>query len=149
MVSGIGCIFDGEKARENFASAQKKMTNIYDRRAKIRNFSPGDQVLALLPLVCSPFQTKFHGTFTVLHQVSKQNYLLSTPKRRKSTQLCHVNLLKPYYTCELPFCEHVPQQTVRPVLVTYTVGRCSTAAGVSVQEEDGVVSPMKAGCWVV
>ena len=82
----------GERARDNLASAQRKMKNIHDRKAKTRNFSPGDQVLALLPLVCSLFQAKFHGPFTVLRKLSEQNYLLSTPKRRKSTQLCHVNL---------------------------------------------------------
>lgn len=30
-------------------------------------------------------------------QVTDLNYLIATPERRKSTQLCHVNLLKPYY----------------------------------------------------
>ena len=92
-------------------------------------------------LVCSPFQAKFHGPFSILRKVSEQNYLLSTPKRKKSTQLCHVNLLKPYYSRESPFCERVPQQTVKPVLVTDTVGRHSPAAEMSVQVEDGVVSP--------
>lgn len=29
--------------------------------------------------------------------MSDQNYLIATPDRRSSTQLCHVNLLKPYY----------------------------------------------------
>lgn len=32
--------------------------------------------------------------------MSEQNNILSTPNRRKSTQLCHVNLLKPYYVRE-------------------------------------------------
>ena len=32
----------GEKARENLASPQKKMKNLYDGRAKTRKFSPGD-----------------------------------------------------------------------------------------------------------
>ena len=62
-------------------------------------FSPGDQVLALLPIVTSPFQAKFSGPHTVVKQISEQNYIISTPKRRKPTQLCHVNLLKPYYSC--------------------------------------------------
>ena len=30
-------------------------------------------------------------------KLSDTNYLIATPQRRKSTQLCHVNLLKPYY----------------------------------------------------
>lgn len=40
--------------------------------------------------------------YTVLKQVSDQNYIISTPEHRKSMQLCHVNLLKPYYA-------HTPQ----------------------------------------
>ncbi len=48
----------------------------------------------------SPFQAKFTGPFTVVRRVSNQNYLLPTPKRRKVTQLCHLNVLKPYYARE-------------------------------------------------
>ena len=94
----------GERAKESLASAQTKMKNLYDCNAEIHQFSPGDQVLVLLPLVGSPFQAKFHGPFTVLRQISEQNYLLSTPKRKRNTQFCHVNLLKPYYTRGSQFC---------------------------------------------
>ena len=80
------------------------MKRLYDRKAEQQQLSPGDQVLALLPVVIalfpvvsSPFQAKFTDLFTVLRQLSDQNYLLSTPGRRKSTQLCHVNSLKPFY----------------------------------------------------
>ncbi len=61
-------------------------------------FSPGDQVLALLPIANSPFLAKYTGPYRVVRQVSDLNYLLSTPNRRRSTQLCHINLLKSYYT---------------------------------------------------
>ena len=90
----------GEMAREKLSSAQGKKKRLYDRKTEQRSFSPGDQVLALLPMVNSPFQARFSGPFTVLHQVSDQNVLLSTPKRRKATQLCHINLLKSYYANE-------------------------------------------------
>ena len=59
---------------------QVKMKHLYDRKAEQHQFSPGHRVLALLPLVTAPFQAKFTGPFTVLRQVSEQNYLLSTPK---------------------------------------------------------------------
>lgn len=45
-----------EKAQECLATAQIKMKHLHDRKAEIHQFSPGDQVLALLPLVGSPFQ---------------------------------------------------------------------------------------------
>ena len=56
--------------------------------------------MALLPIVGSPFQAKFMGPYTVVKQLSEQNYLVATPGRRKHNQLCHVNLLKPYLARE-------------------------------------------------
>jgi len=90
----------GEMAKEKLSSAQGKMKRLYDRKTEQRGFSPGDQVLALFPIVKSPFQAQFTGPFTVLRQVSDQNDVLSTPKRRKATQLCHVNMLNPSYARE-------------------------------------------------
>lgn len=87
-----------ELAKEKLSSAQDKMKRLYDRRAVRRVFSQGDKVLALLPMVGSPFQAKFLGPYTVVKQLSEQNYLVATPERRKHHQLCHVNLLKPYYS---------------------------------------------------
>lgn len=86
----------GELAKEKLGSVQDKRKHLYDHNPENRVFSPGDQVLALLPIVSSPFQAKFTG-HTVLKRISEQYYIISTPSRRKSTQLCHVNLLKPYY----------------------------------------------------
>ena len=54
------------------------MKKRYDRRAELRELSVGDRVLALCPLVSSPFQGKFMGPYTVVKWVSDQNYLLST-----------------------------------------------------------------------
>ena len=115
----------GELAKEKLASAQVKVKRLYDRKAEQHQFSPGDRVLALLPMVTSPFQAKFTGPFTVLRQVSEQNYLLSTPKRRKSTQLCHVNLLKPYFERAPPVSDSSGKEqdrSVRSVSVAATVG---------------------------
>ncbi|KAL2076463.1 hypothetical protein ACEWY4_027927 [Coilia grayii] len=84
-------------ASENLSKAQKKMKRLYDRRAEERTFHPGDQVLALLPVPGSPFCAKFSGPYVIVRQVTDVDYLLSTPDRKRSTQLCHINLLKPYY----------------------------------------------------
>ena len=48
-------------------------------------------------LVGSPFQAKFSGSYTVTRKVSDLIYLISTPDRKKSVQLCHIHLLKPYF----------------------------------------------------
>ena len=80
--------------------------------------------LAPPEVLSSPFQARFTGPFTVLRQVSEQNYLLSTPKRRKSTQLCHVNLLKPYFERVPPVSDSSGKEqdrSVRSVSVAATV----------------------------
>lgn len=114
----------GELAMEKLASAQVKMKRLYDRKAEQHQFSPSDHVLALLPIVTSPFQAKFTGPFTVLRQISEQNYL-SLPKCRKSTQLCHVNLLKHYFENVPPVSDSSGKEqdrSVRSVSVAATVG---------------------------
>lgn len=79
------------------------MKQTYDRQTELPEFSPGDRLLALLPLVTSPFQAKYCGPFTVLCKVSELNYLIETPGNRKSLRLRHVNLLKPCHS-------HCPDQ---------------------------------------
>ena len=43
------------------------------------------------------FAHKVRGPLSVLKE-GLQDYVIATPNRRKSSQLCHVNLLKPYYS---------------------------------------------------
>lgn len=88
----------GELAKERLELSQRKMKQKYDKQAELREFSPGDRVLALLPLVSSPFQAKYYGPFTVLRKVSDLNYLIETPGHRKTSKLCHINLLKSYHS---------------------------------------------------
>ncbi len=98
----------GELAKEKLECSQKKMKLRYDGQAELREFSPGDHVLALLPLVSSPFQAKYSGPFIVLRKVSDLNYLIETPGHRKSSKLCHVNLLKGYHSRDLRKGEGTP-----------------------------------------
>lgn len=102
----------GGMARERLHTAQGKMKKLYDRRSGRQEFSPGDRVLALMPIVGSPFQAKYSGPYTVTDKLSELNYLIATPGRRKSKQLVHVNLLKPYYGR----VADVEQSGVRPAL---------------------------------
>lgn len=81
------------------------MKQLFDRNSEVREFSPGDQVLALLPLPASPFRAKFSGPYIVTRRISELNYFISTPDRKKSEQLCHVNLLKPYYSRDQTDCK--------------------------------------------
>lgn len=98
------------------------MKLLYDRQAERREFSPGDQVLMLSPVVGSPFQAKYAGPYTVKQKISAQNYVIATPKRRKSSRLCHVNLLKPYYSRVSPVLpESSCKGTISPSLTVDSV----------------------------
>uniref|UniRef100_A0A3B4ZKQ1 Gypsy retrotransposon integrase-like protein 1 n=1 Tax=Stegastes partitus TaxID=144197 RepID=A0A3B4ZKQ1_9TELE len=111
-------VIAGGMAREKLRVSQDTMKNIYDRHTERHEFSPGDQVLMLRPVVGSPFQAKYTGPCTVAEKISDLNYLIETPGRRKSSQLCHVNLLKPYYQRASDGCI---DGVVRPILVVDSV----------------------------
>lgn len=106
-------------ARFHLETAQGKMKQLYDRQAEVHVFCPGDQVLGNLLVVGLPFQARFAGPYSIIRQVSDLNDLISTPDRQKTTQLCHVNMLKPYF----------PRSSggeVKPVALVFSVfGRCS------------------------
>lgn len=51
----------GKLASENLVKAQCKMKTWFDRRSEYREFSPGDQVLLLLPVTGSSFLARFAG----------------------------------------------------------------------------------------
>ncbi|XP_074653661.1 uncharacterized protein LOC141907818 [Tubulanus polymorphus] len=76
--------------------AQGRMKTWYDKKARNREFKKDDKVLVLFPLKGHPFKAKFHGPYVVQEKVNDVNYIVSTPDRRKATQLCHVNMLKRY-----------------------------------------------------
>ena len=73
------------------------MKTKYDKHTVSRTFEPGEKVLALLPIPGRPLQARYFGPCIVDKKVSDLNYILLTPDRRKQKQLCHVNMLKPYY----------------------------------------------------
>ena len=85
-----------ELARVNLVSAQKSMKARCDQGTVDRKFEPGQKVLALLPVPGSPLQAKFFGPYVIAKKLSDLNYVVTTPDRRKETQLGHVNMLKPY-----------------------------------------------------
>jgi len=83
-------------AKKKLGKSQVKMQQRFDRKAKVREFQVGEQVLALLSLPANPFQAKFTGPYKIVKRLSDNNYLLNTPDRRKKVQVCHSNLLKLY-----------------------------------------------------
>ena len=85
-----------EAAQTNLKLAQSKMKLRYDENAKDRNFEPGDEVHALLPIPGKPLQAIYYGPYTVDKKLSDVYYIVNTPGRRKHKQLCHINMLKKY-----------------------------------------------------
>ena len=81
-------------ATEHATQQRTKAKRWYDRRAALRTFVPGDKVLVLLPIPGKPLHAKFHGPYTVEEQLGPVDYVISTPDRRKTKRVCHVNLLK-------------------------------------------------------
>ncbi len=114
--------------------SQSKMKKLYDRHTERQEFSPGDQVLALMPIVGSPFQAKYIGPYTVSEKSSDLNYIVETPGRKKARRLYHVNLLKPYYkrVVEIDSGQDVKNVVCPALLVT---------SEVLTQESDGVPEP--------
>ena len=85
-----------EFSHNNLIHSQDKMKHLFDKKAKLREFHPGDQVLMYYPIPGAPLREKYLGPYEVLKRTSKVKYVISTPDRRRPTQLVHVNLLKPY-----------------------------------------------------
>ena len=98
-----------EFAQKNLKSAQHRMKRWYDKKARCRDFNPGDNVLVLLPIHGNPLQARYSGPYTIEQRVNDVDYVVNTPDRRKERRLCHINMLKPY--CEKGQVE-VPVTTV-------------------------------------
>ena len=59
----------GQLSRENLLQAQEWQQRLYNRGARLRQFSPGDKVLALLPSSNSKLLAKWQGPFVVTRRV--------------------------------------------------------------------------------
>ena len=47
-----------------------------------------------MPMPGKRLHAKYHGPYTVEQQLGPVDYVISTPDRRKTKRVCHVNLLK-------------------------------------------------------
>ena len=86
-----------EIARKNLTQAQSRMKTWFDKKTKNRQFNVGEKVLALLPIPYQPLQARYSGPYVITKKVSKVDYIIDTPDRRKSQRLCHINMLKAYH----------------------------------------------------
>lgn len=85
-------------AKETLGESQRSMKKHYDQSALSRSFAKGEKVLALLPVPGSTLSAKFSGPYVVQEKLSETDYVISTPERRRKSRVCHINMLKPYYS---------------------------------------------------
>ena len=50
----------------------------------------------MFPIPGHPLQARYHGPYVIESKVVEVDYIVKTPDRRKSRQLCHINMLKEY-----------------------------------------------------
>ncbi|GFV07680.1 retrovirus-related Pol polyprotein from transposon 412 [Trichonephila clavipes] len=76
---------------------QAKRKTWYDKNAVKREFKDGDLVLVLATSRANRLAVQWIGSGTILNKISETNYLVEIPSRRETSQIYHINMLKPYY----------------------------------------------------
>ena len=84
-----------ESAKANISSTQKSVEEKYDADIAERNFQPGLKVLALLPVPGNTLSCRFFVPYVIEKKLNDLSYTIVTPDKRKQTQWCHINMLKP------------------------------------------------------
>lgn len=124
-------------AKESLAVAQTNMKKNFDKKACVRSFQPGDEVLVLLPLPGSALSARFSGPYPVLKKVSETDYVVGTPDRKRQTRVCHVNMLKAYH--RTPPITSADQPAAPAVSIAVPCDIIPSPCGKIVSDEDGVV----------
>ena len=83
-----------EVVQENMEQAQKRQKQYYDRGTRGRDLEEGDQVLVLLPTRTNKLKLEWVGPYRVTRKVTKVDYEVETPGRRREKKVYHINLLK-------------------------------------------------------
>lgn len=125
-------------ARESLSTSQERMKVQYDRKTKDRSFVPGEQVLVLLPVPGSSLSARFTGPYIVKKKISDTNYIIKTPDRRRSSRLCHINMLKSYRKRDAP--DISPQGLVLPTFTSVALVVPIPEVDWKENDEDGLVT---------
>lgn len=83
-------------AAEEMAKSKTKVW--YDRGARSRSLTEGDQVLVLLPVGSDKLSAQWQGPYTVLKKVSPVSYCIDMHDKKKRRRQFHVNMLKEWHT---------------------------------------------------
>lgn len=91
------------------------MKRVYDRSTVLRQFQVGEKVLALLPIPGSALSAKFSGPYDIVERLSDTDYVIRTPERRRTTRVCHINMLKHYHSRSHPDDKQKLPEVIPPV----------------------------------
>ena len=83
----------GQFSQKNLLEAQEHQQLLYNRGTKLRQFSPGDKVLVLLPTSSTKLLDKWQGPFVVTQQVGEVDYEVQHTDREGAKKMYHLNLL--------------------------------------------------------
>ena len=82
-----------ELAQTNLARASKRYAQLYNRKARSKNFKVGNQVLILLPKKSNKLLVHWRGPYPILEKVGPLDYRIQMERKVKTF---HANLLKLY-----------------------------------------------------
>ncbi|GFV64076.1 transposon Ty3-G Gag-Pol polyprotein [Trichonephila clavipes] len=85
-----------EVAINKMEEMQVKRKTWYDKNAVKREFKDGDLVLVFATSRTNKLAVQWIGPGTILNKISETNYLVEIPGRRETSQIYHINMLKPY-----------------------------------------------------
>ena len=86
-----------ELVKENLARAQKKQKLWYDGKARVREFTEGQEVLVLLPTANNKLEAKWSGPYKITKKVGQVNYTVDMKGTRKRFRVFHVNMLREWH----------------------------------------------------
>ncbi|GFU88066.1 retrovirus-related Pol polyprotein from transposon 297 [Trichonephila clavipes] len=86
-----------EVAINKMEEMQVKRKTWYDKNAVKREFKDGDLVLVLATSRANKLAVQWIGPGIILNKISETNYLVEILGRRETSQIYHINMLKPYY----------------------------------------------------
>lgn len=95
-------------SRKNLKAAQVQMKQRFNGKARPGEFWVGEEVFVLLPFQGKPLTARSSGPYVIEKRVGEVDYVVKMLDRRKSHQLCHVNMLKWYHrlSCAVPVVQY-------------------------------------------
>ena len=90
-----------EHVQANLKAAGNRRKKWYDRHARDKRFTAGDQVLVLLPFCTSKQTAQWQGPYQV-KRVGEFNYLIYLPDHKRKRRVLHVNMLQKWHQPPTP-----------------------------------------------